>query len=117
MAGRDIRIKKQFLEDLEETRMRETIGKLNRALLVLHSPLDNIVGVDNAAHIFENARHPKSFVSLDRADHLLSDTRDSKYAGLIIAARAGLGLLRASCAFRYWVPYALDRQPLSIHWV
>ena len=89
LAGRDIRIKKQFLEDLEETRMRETIGKLNRALLVLHSPVDNIVGIDNAAQIFQVARHPKSFISLDRADHLLSNAADSKYAGTIIATWAG----------------------------
>lgn len=89
LAGRDIRIKKQFLDDLEETRMRETIGKLSRALLVLHSPVDNIVGIDNAAQIFQVARHPKSFISLDRADHLLSNAADSKYAGTIIATWAG----------------------------
>ena len=89
LAGRDIRIKKQFLDDLQEARMRETIGKLNRALLVLHSPVDAIVGVENAAHIFQDARHPKSFVSLDQADHMLSDQRDSNYAGSVIAAWAG----------------------------
>jgi uncharacterized OsmC-like protein/alpha/beta superfamily hydrolase len=89
LAGRDIRIKKQFLDDLQESRMRETIGKLDRALLVLHSPVDEIVGIDNASHIFQHARHPKSFVSLDRADHLLSNVAESAYAGSVIAAWAG----------------------------
>jgi putative redox protein len=89
LAGRDIRIKKQFLDDLQESRMRETIGKLDRALLVLHSPVDEIVGIDNASHIFQHALHPKSFVSLDRADHLLSNVAESAYAGSVIAAWAG----------------------------
>jgi putative redox protein len=69
--------------------MRETIGKLDRALLVLHSPVDEIVGIDNASHIFQHALHPKSFVSLDRADHLLSNVAESAYAGSVIAAWAG----------------------------
>ncbi|HJP33474.1 MAG TPA: bifunctional alpha/beta hydrolase/OsmC family protein [Candidatus Latescibacteria bacterium] len=86
IAGRSFTIRRQFLEDLEATRMRETIGSLNRALLVLHAPFDDIVGVDNAAQIFETARHPKSFVSLDGADHLLRDEGDARYAGAVIAS-------------------------------
>ena len=88
LAGRTFRIKKQFLDDLERTRMQEAIGHLDKALLVCHSPLDNTVGVENAAQIFQAARHPKSFISLDRADHLLSDQSDSLYVGSLIAAWA-----------------------------
>ena len=88
LAGRTFRIKKQFLDDLAETRMSETIRHLNKALLVFHSPLDTTVGVDNAAKIFQAARHPKSFVSLDQADHLLSKERDSIYVGEVLAAWA-----------------------------
>ena len=88
LAGRTFRIKKQFLEDLEKTRMQETISGLDRALLILHAPMDDTVGIDNAARIFQAARHPKSFVSLDRADHLLSHSEDSLYAGAMIAAWA-----------------------------
>jgi alpha/beta superfamily hydrolase len=76
LAGKTFRIKKQFLDDLELIHMQETIRNLNKALLILHSPLDNIVAIENAAEIFQLARHPKSFISLDRADHLLSDRED-----------------------------------------
>jgi putative redox protein len=97
IAGRSFTIRRQFLEDLEETRMDTTIRGLRRALLVLHAPFDDIVGVDNAAHIFEAALHPKSFVSLDGADHLLRDDSDAHYAGQVIAAWASryLGELEA----------------------
>jgi putative redox protein len=88
IAGRAFTIGKQFVDDLDETRMADTIAKLGRPLLILHPPLDDVVGVENAAHIFETARHPKSFVSLDRADHLLSQERDARYAGSVIAAWA-----------------------------
>jgi uncharacterized OsmC-like protein/alpha/beta superfamily hydrolase len=86
LAGRPFRIKKQFLDNLEADHMTGTIRSLNRALLILHSPVDSIVGIENAAEIFKAARHPKSFVSLDTADHLLTDKADSAYAGTIIAA-------------------------------
>ena len=88
LAGRSFRIKKQFLDDLQFVNLRTTLQNLNCALLVLHSPLDGIVGIDNAAKIFQAARHPKSFVSLDRADHLLTDPSDSRYAGSVIAVWA-----------------------------
>ncbi len=88
LAGRRFRIKKQFLDDLEQTQMAHSIRELKRALLILHSPVDNTVGVDNAAAIFKAAKHPKSFVSLDNADHLLSRENDSRYAGSVIAAWA-----------------------------
>lgn len=88
LAGRTFTLKKQFLDDLNFVNMAETLKKLNRALLVLHSPIDETVGIENAAQIFQAARHPKSFVSLDKADHLLTDAADSHYAGSVIAAWA-----------------------------
>jgi len=89
IAGRPFKIKKQFLDDLEQSKMQESIRNLKRALLIFHSPVDNIVGVENAGKIFEAARHPKSFISLDHADHLLTDEQDSLYVGHIISAWAG----------------------------
>lgn len=88
LAGRTFRIKKQFLDDLEHTKMQDAIQNLKRALLIFHSPVDNVVGIENAADIFKAAKHPKSFVSLDHTDHLLSDERDSQYVGRVIAAWA-----------------------------
>ncbi len=88
LAGRSFLIKKQFLEDLEETRMDETIRGLRRALLVCHSPIDQTVGIENAARIFQAAMHPKSFLSLDKADHLLSNEADAFYVGRAAAAWA-----------------------------
>lgn len=88
LAGRQFTIRKQFLDDLQSARMDEAIGSLGRALMIFHSPVDQVVGIDNAARIFESARHPKSFVSLDHADHLLTDAGDSKYVGYVVAAWA-----------------------------
>jgi putative redox protein len=88
VAGRKFAIKKHFVEDLEKIRMKETLENLGRALLLLHSPADRLVPMDNATAIFQAAVHPKSFVSLGSADHLLSDERDSTYAGTVIAAWA-----------------------------
>jgi len=88
LGGRPFRIKKQFIDDLESHQMHRTIAGLNRALMILHSPFDAVVGINNAADIFMAAKHPKSFVSLDKADHLLSDAADSQYAGTIIAVWA-----------------------------
>lgn len=102
MEGRDFVISRQFIEDLEQTRMEEVIRNLRKALLVFHSPLDNIVGIENAARIFQTARHPKSFISLDRADHLLTSREDSRYVGSVLA----------SWAHKYLgVPPAGDRKP------
>jgi putative redox protein len=86
LAGRPFRIRKQFLEDIEAHKLAEDIAGLGRPLLVFHSPLDQIVGIDNAARIFGAAKHPKSFVSLDRADHLLSRREDAAYVADVIAA-------------------------------
>jgi putative redox protein len=89
IAGRTFKIKKQFLDDLRQTNLLEGIGSLKCAFLILHSPVDNTVGIENAARLYEAARHPKSFVSLDRADHLLTDRNTALYTGKLIAAWAG----------------------------
>ena len=86
LAGRSFTIKKQFLEDLQMQQLDEHIRSLKAALLVLHSPRDTEVGIDNAAQIYQAAKHPKSFLSLDDADHLLLKEGDSLYAATMIAA-------------------------------
>jgi uncharacterized OsmC-like protein/alpha-beta hydrolase superfamily lysophospholipase len=88
IAGRRFRIGRPLLEDLGAHDLERRIGEMRRALLVLHAPLDNIVSIDEATRIFLAARHPKSFVSLDRADHLLSRREDARYAAEVIAAWA-----------------------------
>jgi uncharacterized OsmC-like protein/alpha-beta hydrolase superfamily lysophospholipase len=86
LAGRPFRIRRSFVEDAEMQRLEEKIRTLGRALLVLHAPPDEVVGIDNASRIFLAARHPKSFISLDDADHLLSRPKDASYAAGVIAA-------------------------------
>jgi putative redox protein len=88
MAGRRFKLKRQFIDDLEKVHMLEAIRNLKRALLVVHSPQDEIVGIENAWEIFQAAEHPKSFLSLDHADHLISDRADSLYLGSVVAAWA-----------------------------
>ena len=86
LAGRVFTIKKQFLDDLKEQAMNDVIVNLGKPLLIFHSPVDQTVGIDNAAHIYKLARHPKSFISLDDADHLLTNEEDAKYVGSVAAA-------------------------------
>ncbi len=88
LVGRPFRIKKQFLEDIESQKLEQDISSMKKALLVFHSPVDATVGVENAANIFQAAKHPKSFVSLDDADHLLSRREDAAYVADVIAAWA-----------------------------
>ena len=88
LAGRKFRIKNQFLEDIANRNSREAIGSLRKALLIFHSPRDAIVSIDNAAQIFMAAKHPKSFVSLDDADHLLTRREDAVYVAAVLAAWA-----------------------------
>ncbi len=85
LSGRDFTIKKQFLDDLDSKSLPEVAKNLNKALLVMHSPQDTTVGIKNAEEIYVAARHPKSFVTLDGADHLLMQKGDSVYAGKVIA--------------------------------
>jgi uncharacterized OsmC-like protein/alpha-beta hydrolase superfamily lysophospholipase len=88
LAGRKFRITKQFLEDIANQNSREHIAALRKALLLFHSPQDTTVAIDNAAQIFMAARHPKSFVSLDDADHLLTRKEDATYVAAVLAAWA-----------------------------
>ncbi len=88
IGGRPFKIKKHFLDDLEKHDAKEIIPKLRIPLLILHSPQDKIVGIENAAKIYQLAHHPKSFISLDGADHLLSKKEDSLYAARSIATWA-----------------------------
>ncbi len=89
LGGRRFRIKREFLEDLEQQTQKQYIAGLRRALLVMHSPIDGTVPIENATGIFIAAKHPKSFVSLDRADHFLSRREDARYAATVLAAWAG----------------------------
>ena len=88
LEGRPFTIKKQFIEDIESQNMDDAIRSLKKPLLVLHAPLDDTVGIENASHIFATAKHPKSFVTLDTADHLLTNREDAIYAARMIAAWA-----------------------------
>ena len=89
LAGRPFKIKKQFLDDIEGTKLAGKIRAMNKALLIFHSASDKTVGIENARKIYEAAHHPKSFISLDGADHLLSDKRDAAYVSEVLAAWAG----------------------------
>lgn len=86
LAGRPFKIKRQFIEDVAEQKLLDNVAKLRKALLVMHAPQDDTVGIDNATQIFIAAKHPKSFVSLDRADHLLTRKADAVYVANTIAA-------------------------------
>jgi uncharacterized OsmC-like protein/fermentation-respiration switch protein FrsA (DUF1100 family) len=88
LAGRPFHISREFLDDIAEHSLMDHMAGLHKALLIMHSPTDDTVGIDNATRIFVAAKHPKSFVSLAGADHLLSDRRDGMYAADVIAAWA-----------------------------
>lgn len=88
LSGREFTIKKQFLEDLKTKSLPDTVKKLRKPLLLMHSPQDGTVGIQNAEDIYKAAHHPKSFVSLDGADHLLMNKKDSLYVGEVISGWA-----------------------------
>jgi uncharacterized OsmC-like protein/pimeloyl-ACP methyl ester carboxylesterase len=89
LGAREFSIKRQFLEDIDRYGSTDEIRKLDAALLVMHSPVDNVVSIDEAARIYQAAKHPKSFISLDRADHLLSRAEDAEYVATLVSAWAG----------------------------
>lgn len=89
LAGRAFTIRREFVEDASAQNLTDRIARLGRALLVMHSPIDQTVGVENASQIFVAAKHPKSFVSLDNADHLLTREEDARYVADMVAAWAG----------------------------
>jgi uncharacterized OsmC-like protein/alpha/beta superfamily hydrolase len=88
LAGRTFRIRREFLDDLDRQPQKDAIAGLGRPLLVMHSPRDDTVHIDNAASIFIAAKHPKSFISLDTANHLLTNRDDARYAAMVLAAWA-----------------------------
>lgn len=100
LAGRPFRVRKSFLDDIAESELLPRVTALGRALLILHSPQDDTVGVEHAAKIYGAARHPKSFVSLDGADHLLSKPADARYVGKVVSA---------------WVDRYLPEHPAEAH--
>lgn len=95
LAGRSFTITKQFLDDIAEQNFLDDLKALKKALLVCHAPRDEYVAIDNATQIFMAARHPKSFVSLDTADHLLRKREDAIYLATVIAAWASRYLSNA----------------------
>ena len=88
IGGKALTLRRHFVEDVRAADLRERIRTLRRALLVMHSPTDNTVGIANASEIFRAARHPRSFVSLEGADHLLTAPGQAKRAARIISAWA-----------------------------
>jgi putative redox protein len=103
LGGRVFRIRREFLEDIAAQKLTAAIATLRRALIVFHSPRDTIVGIDNASRIFLAAKHPKSFISLEDADHLLIRRADARYVGAVLAAWAS----------RYLPAQAADRQDVD----
>lgn len=88
IGGRPFKVKKQFLEDINSKSIKSTLESVDKALLIFHSPQDMTVTIDNASKMYKAAKHPKSFVSLDKADHLLSNRKDSIYVAEVIASWA-----------------------------
>lgn len=88
LGGREFTVRQQFLDDLEDKKLIACVKKIRKALLFLHSPQDTIVSIKNAEELYVNAHHPKSFISLDGADHLLSEKEHSLYTGDVIASWA-----------------------------
>ncbi len=88
IGGRSFQIKKQFIDDLENNNESKSLEEIRTPLLIMHTPQDKIVSIKHAEELYKSARHPKSFISLDKADHLLSNRSDSEYAGGLIAAWA-----------------------------
>lgn len=88
IGGRPFVLKREFVQDLDEQDLLAVVGRMDKAFLFLHSPEDTVVGIDNAADLYRATRHPKSFISLAGADHLLTDPADGQYAGDVIASWA-----------------------------
>jgi putative redox protein len=109
LAGRSFRIRRALLDDIAEQNLAARIAELSKALLVFHSPTDEIVGIDNASRIFTAAKHPKSFISLAGADHLLRRPRDAAYVAHVIAAWVERYLDRTAT-----VQPAMDAEPNEV---
>lgn len=88
VAGRDVEIGRAFVEDLSRYSIKRTLNGLQKPILIMHSPEDEMVGINHATDIFMAARHPKSFISLDHIDHLIKNIKDARYVGSLISAWA-----------------------------
>jgi len=88
LGGRPFTITRQFLQDVKKQSLLEQVARLNKPLLIFHSPVDDVVSIDHARRIYQTARHPKSFISLDRADHLLRGAENSQYVADTLAVWA-----------------------------
>jgi uncharacterized OsmC-like protein/alpha-beta hydrolase superfamily lysophospholipase len=88
LGGRSFRVRRQFLDDIAGHRLKESVARLRKALMIFHAPRDEVVGIEHAGEIFVAARHPKSFVSLDNADHLLTRRADADYVAEVLVAWA-----------------------------
>ncbi len=98
LAGRPFTIRREFLDDIATVKITQAVANLKRALLVMHGPADTTVSIEHASAIFHAAKHPKSFVSLDTADHLLTRREDARYAATVLAAWADRYLPAAPAA-------------------
>lgn len=114
LGGRSFRITRQFLEDIAEQRMEDTLRNLGRALMVMHSPVDTVVGMENARRIYEGARHPKSFVALDGADHLLTQPEDARFVAAMLGAWAGRYVGAPEVERQHEAQPALDRGVIEV---
>jgi uncharacterized OsmC-like protein/pimeloyl-ACP methyl ester carboxylesterase len=85
IGGRPFLINKEFLDEMQKTDLHAVVAGLHKPILILHSPSDQIVGIENAQELYRSANHPKSFISLDNADHLLNEKADSAYVGNVIS--------------------------------
>ena len=93
IAEKELKITKQFLEDIEKHNLEEILKNSNCSIIIFHSPIDKIVNIDQASKLYKAAKHPKSFVSLDKADHMLSNPEDAKFVSKIIAIWANRYIL------------------------
>lgn len=109
LAGRPFHIKREFLDDIAEHNLMAHVAKLHKALLIMHSPTDDTVGIDNATHIFVAAKHPKSFISLAGSDHLLTQKNDTAYVADVVASWAQRYLEPAST-----IAAPADKDPRSV---
>lgn len=97
IGGRPFRIKKGFLDDIADQKLTEKIKNMKKALLIFHSYIDDIVGIENAVEIYQAARHPKSFISLDKADHLITSRVDAYYVAAVISSWANRYVDNQAC--------------------
>ena len=119
LGGRPFTLRRQLLEDLADQNVLEHAKRLKKPLLIMHAPRDQTVGIDNAAELFMAARHPKSFISLDRADHLISDPADAHFAAGMLAAWAerfttSAETTRSDCGFNVPLASGDDARAVSI---